>query len=113
MARKSQRLRRAKRIASLKLKAEALNEQAKVQTQADNSVMQERFKQEAVIEDTKPATEETIEEMIQEVEEMVAELETPKPKRKPKARAAPKPKPETKTKATTRRRTRTRKKTTT
>ena len=75
MARKSQRLRRTKRIASLQTKAAALNQQVLTQAQPDNSVMQTKLKEEKV--DVAPDTNFTpniVEEMIKETEELVSKV---------------------------------------
>ena len=77
MAKKSKRLRRIKRIASLQAKAAALNQQATAQTQPDNSVMQAKLKEEKV--EVAPKVElvpNIVEEMIKETEELVSKVTT-------------------------------------
>ncbi len=77
MARKSQRLRRAKRLASLQAKQAAQNQQPSAQTQPDNSVMQTKLKEEKV--EAAPKVELTpniVEEMIKETEELVSKVTT-------------------------------------
>jgi len=85
MARKSQRLRRTKRIASLQAKAAALNQQVLTQAQPDNSVMQTKLKEEKV--DVAPDTNFTpniVEEMIKETEELVSKVTTLREEKKEK-----------------------------
>tara|TARA_R100001129_G_scaffold21097_1_gene13459 strand:- start:390 stop:806 length:417 start_codon:yes stop_codon:yes gene_type:complete len=77
MARKSQRLRRAKRLASLQAKQAAQNQQPSAQTQPDNSVMQAKLKEEKV--DVAPDTNfnpNIVEEMIKETEQLVSKVIT-------------------------------------
>lgn len=75
MAKKSQRLRRARRLERLKAREDAQNQQSPAQNQPDNSVMQAKLKEEKV--DVAPDTNFTpniVEEMIKETEELVSKV---------------------------------------
>jgi hypothetical protein len=75
MAKKSQRLRRARRLERLKVREDAQNQQSPAQNQPDNSVMQAKLKEEKV--DVAPDTNFTpniVEEMIKETEELVSKV---------------------------------------
>ena len=77
MAKKSQRLRRARRLERLKAKQATSIQQPPAQTQPDNSVMQAKLKEEKV--DVAPDTNfnpNIVEEMIKETEELVSKVTT-------------------------------------
>ena len=77
MAKKSQRLRRARRLERLKAKQATSIQQLPAQTQLDNSVMQAKLKEEKV--DVAPDTNfnpNIVEEMIKETEQLVSKVTT-------------------------------------
>mgnify|MGYP003125521834 FL=1 len=127
MAKKSQRLRRARRLERLKAKQATSIQQPPAQTQPDNSVMQAKLKEEKV--DVAPDTNfnpNIVEEMIKETEELVSKVTTLQEKKEetePEGvtmavqgepiKSAPKTAKKRTTRATTKKATTTPKKTTT